>query len=133
MLRWLNENPELMVPTLMLALTCIATIVFAILSTRPKVTSARYTREEIKKNRVNLLFFGNFYGMKQEDFEWGMRELMNDRELLYGTMIKDLYYLGQVLGKKYSFLRISYNIFLYGMVISVAAFIYAFLAYGVQL
>ena len=133
MLRWLNENPELMIPTLLLALTCVATIVFAILSTRPKVTSAEYTREEIKKNKVNLLFFGNFYGMKQEDFEWGMRELMNDRELLYGSMIKDLYSLGQVLGKKYGYLRICYNIFLYGMVISVAAFIYAFLVYGVQL
>lgn len=133
MLRWLNENTELMIPTLILVLTCVSTMVFAILSTRPKVTSSEYTRDEIKRNKVNLLFFGNFYGMRLDDFEWGMKELMNDRELLYGTMIKDIYYLGQVLGKKYNYLRISYNIFLYGMIVSVAAFIYAFLVYGVQL
>lgn len=133
LLRRLNESPELLVPTFMLMLTCVATIVFAILSTRPKVTSGKFSRDEIKAKRINLLFFGNFFGMEYDDYRWGMNELMKDKELLYDTMIKDIYYLGQVLGKKYRFLRISYNIFLFGLVASVLAYSAAFIMYGFYL
>jgi predicted metal-dependent HD superfamily phosphohydrolase len=133
LLRRLNESPELLVPTFMLILTCVATIVFAILSTRPKVTSGKFSRDEIKAKRINLLFFGNFFGMEYDDYRWGMNELMKDKDLLYDTMIKDIYYLGQVLGKKYRFLRISYNIFLYGLVASVLAYSAAFIMYGFYL
>lgn len=133
LLRRINETPELVIPTFMLIVTCAASIVFAILSTRPKVTSGNYTRNEIAEKKINLLFFGNFYGMKFDDYEWGMKELMKDKELLYGILIKDIYYLGQVLGRKYNYLRISYNIFLYGLVASVVAFIYAFWRYGLEI
>lgn len=133
LLRRINETPELIVPTFMLLLTCVATIVFAILSTRPKVTSGEYSRNDILEKKINLLFFGNFYGMKYSDYEWGMKELMKDKDLLYGTLIKDIYYLGQVLGRKYNYLRTSYNIFLFGLVASVLAFIYAFWKYGVAI
>lgn len=130
MLRKLNENPELMVPTFLLLLVCVATIVFAILSTRPKITSATFTRNEIKEKNINLLFFGNFFGMSYDDYHWGMNELMKNRTMLYDTLIKDIYYLGQVLGKKYRYLRISYNIFLFGMIAAVLAYIIALTMYG---
>ncbi len=133
LLRKLNENPELLIPTFLLLVTCVATIVFAILSTRPKITSGRYSREEIAEKKINLLFFGNFFGMKYGDFHWGINEMMKDKDLLYGALTKDIYYLGQVLGKKYRYLRISYNIFLYGMVASVVAYLAAFVLYGFYL
>jgi hypothetical protein len=53
---------------------------------------------------------------------------MNDREYLYGSMIKDLYTLGQVLERKYRYLRICYNVFMYGLIASVIAFLISFLA-----
>ena len=71
---------------------------------------------------MNLLFFGNFHEMSLEDYTWGMNEMMNNRDYLYGTMIKDIYSLGVVLAKKYRFLRISYNIFMFGLIASVIAF-----------
>jgi hypothetical protein len=133
LLRKINESPELLIPTIMLMLTCVATIVFAILSTRPKVTSGRFSKEEISEKKINLLFFGNFYGMKYDDYQWGMHKLMNDKDLLYGALIKDIYYLGQVLGKKYHYLRISYNFFLFGLVASVLAYFIAVGFYGFNL
>ncbi|HEX9657158.1 MAG TPA: hypothetical protein VGB89_09645 [Bacteroidota bacterium] len=36
-----------------------------------------------------------------------------------------MYYLGKVLGTKYKYLRICYNVFLYGILISVLAFVVA--------
>jgi len=129
MLRKLDTNPHLIIPTAMLTLTSLVTLVYAILVTRPKVTSGRFTAQEIKEKKVNLLFFGNFFNMSLKDFTWGMQELISDKDYLYSSMITDFYYLGQVLGKKYKKLRICYTIFMYGVIISVIAFAIAFILF----
>ena len=126
LIRKLEENSALIIPTIMLVAVCLATTVFAILATRPNVSSGRFTREDITNKRTNLLFFGNFHSMKIEDYEWSMKEMMKDADYLYGSLIKDIYYLGIVLGRKYKFLRIAYNIFMFGFVISIISFIVAF-------
>jgi hypothetical protein len=54
-----------------------------------------------------------------------LKGMMTDYDELYDSLIKDQYYLGKVLGKKYRFLRISYTIFMYGLIISVISFILA--------
>ena len=52
--------------------------------------------------------------MTLPDYDWAMREMMQDKEYLYGNMIKDIYFLGVVLARKYKLLRIAYNIFMFG-------------------
>ena len=123
--RKLDANPHLIIPTALITLVSLTTLVIATIVTRPKITSGTFTKEDIEKKKANLLFFGNFYNMDLKNFEWGMRELINDKDYLYGSMIKDFYYLGQVLGHKYKYLRICYNIFMYGLIISVIAFAFA--------
>lgn len=127
LVRKLEENPNLVIPTILLVTVCLATTVFAILSTRPNVSRGRFTRDDIRNKSTNLLFFGNFHGMNIEDYEWSMKEMMKDGDYLYGSLIKDIYYLGKVLGKKYKFLRIAYNIFMFGYVVSILSFVVVFL------
>ena len=110
----------------MLTLTCLGSMIFATLATRPKVTEGKVTRESIKQRKANLLFFGNFYNMPLEDFQWGVNEMLKDSEFLYSSMSRDLYFLGIVLAQKYRYLSICYNIFMYGLIISVAAFAISF-------
>ncbi len=129
MVRKLDSNPHLIIPTAMLTITSLVTLVYAILVTRPKVTRGVFTEEDIKEKKVNLLFFGNFHKMTLNDFKWGMKEMMKDKEFLYDNMIMDFYYLGQVLGQKYQKLRICYTFFMYGLIISVIAFAIAFIMY----
>ena len=129
MIRKLDTNPQLIIPTAMLTLTSLVTLVYAILVTRPKVTSGKFTPQEIKEKKVNLLFFGNFFNMSLKDFTWGMQELISDKDYLYSSMITDFYYLGQVLGAKYKKLRICYTFFMYGVIISVIAFAIAFILF----
>jgi putative nucleotidyltransferase with HDIG domain len=129
MVRKLDSNPHLVIPTAMLTLTSLVTLIYAILVTRPKVTRGVFTEEDIKEKKVNLLFFGNFHKMTLPDFTWGMKEMMKDKEFLYDNMIMDFYYLGQVLGQKYQKLRICYTFFMYGLIISVIAFAIAFIMY----
>ena len=127
--RKLDQNPHLIIPTAMITIVSLATLVIATIVTRPKITSGIFTKEDIEKKKANLLFFGNFFNMDLKNFEWGMKELMSDKDYLYGSMIKDFYYLGQVLGHKYKYLRVCYNIFMYGLIISVIAFAIAIVLY----
>jgi predicted metal-dependent HD superfamily phosphohydrolase len=126
LIRKLEENVYLLYPTVMLISVCLATMVFSILASRPNVSSGKFTREDIKNKKTNLLFFGNFHAMKLEDYEWGMKEMMKDADYLYGSLTKDIYFLGKVLGKKYHYLRIAYSIFMYGFVLAILSFIVAF-------
>lgn len=127
--RKLDTNPHLIFPTALLTSISLVTLIFAVLVTRPKVTEGTFSKEDIKNKKTNLLFFGNFSNMKLEDFTWGMLEMMNDKDYLYSSMIKDFYYLGIVLGQKYKYLRICYNIFMYGLIASVIAFTLAIIIY----
>ncbi len=120
------KNAHLVIPTMVMLLSSVITIVFAILSTRPKVTKGSFSREDIMDKKVNLLFFGNFYKMPVEEYEWAMKEMLKDRDYTYSTMIKDLYYLGIVLEQKYRLLRITYNFFMFSIIISVLFFVWAF-------
>ena len=120
--RKLDTNPYLIIPTITITLISLTALIFAVLVTRPNITSGKFTKEDIFNKEANLLFFGNFYNMGLKDFTWGMQQMMKDKDYLYSSMIKDFYYLGQVLSKKYKYLRICYNIFMYGMIISIIVF-----------
>lgn len=120
--RKFETDPFLVVPTIIFLSSSVTVIVLSILATRPTITGGKFNKEDITSKKVNLLFFGNFYKASLEDFSWGMGIMMKDPEYLYGSLIKDVYYLGVVLGKKYKLLRIAYNIFMAGIVISVVAF-----------
>ena len=128
--RKLDSNTFMTIPTFVFMAVCLLTIVYAVLASRPKVTAGVFTRDDITSKRANLLFFGNFYRVPVEEFEWGMREMLKDKDYLYDSMIRDFYYLGQVLGKKYHYLRISYTIFMYGFVFSILLYVIMFLAYA---
>lgn len=120
------SNAHLVFPTFIMLMFSVISIVFAILSTRPKVTSGVFTRKDIDERKVNLLFFGNFYKMPLDEYQWAMNEMMKDKDYLYNSMIKDLYFLGLVLNRKYKLLRITYNVFMFGIILSFFAFVYAF-------
>lgn len=120
------SNSHLIIPTLILIVSSLISIVFAILATRPRVTKGSFSRNEVDEKKVNLLFFGNFYKMSYDDYNWAMNELMKDREYIYNSMIKDLYNLGIVLEQKYRLLRNTYNVFMVGIIISVLAYLIAF-------
>lgn len=119
------KNEYLIYPTYLFLIVTVVTMVFSILSTRPKVTSGTFTKDDVLNKKVNLLFFGSFHKMPLQDFQEGMFEMMNDRDYLYKSLMQDLYFLGKVLDKKYRLLRIAYTVFMIGVVLSVISFIFA--------
>ncbi|RQO41724.1 phosphohydrolase [Chryseobacterium sp. KBW03] len=122
------KNSHLILPSFILLLSSVLTIIFAILSTKPNVTKTTFTNEDIANRKVNLLFFGNFQQMLFDDYHNAMKDLIKDRDYIYDSMVKDLYYLGKVLDRKYKLLSITYKIFMAGIIISVLSFGIAFLS-----
>lgn len=120
------SNQYLIYPTIIFILFTVASIVLSVLATRPNITKGEFTKQDVADKKVNLLFFGNFHQMKLEDFEWAMEEMMKDRDYLYGSLTKDLYFLGLVLNRKYNILRLTYTVFMIGIIVSVFSFIVAF-------
>ena len=124
------SNTYLIYPTLIFITFSVVSMVMAVLATRPNVTSGQFTKEDVNNKKVNLLFFGNFHKMKLDDYEWAIQELVKDREYIYSSLTKDLYFLGLVLNRKYKILRLTYTIFIIGIVVSVLAFGIAFRFFG---
>ncbi|WP_113662245.1 Pycsar system effector family protein [Pedobacter nanyangensis] len=130
LLRRLEDNTYLVVPTFILLMVSLSCIIFSILATRPSIPKGIFTQEDVDRKRVNLVFFGNFYKMPLERYHQSMEKVMADRDFLYGTLIKDVYSQGVVLGRKYKLIRIAYNIFMFGLITSVLAYIIFSAIYG---
>jgi len=122
LMRRLQSDTYLTIPTILFLASSVCTIVVAILATRPKVSSGRFSEQDIDSKKTNLLFFGNFYKCTQEEYERAMSKMMVDAEYLYGSLVKDIYQLGVVLARKYRLIRWAYNIFMFGIIVSVIAF-----------
>lgn len=132
LVRKFSDYPNIVIPTMIFLLTSLITVVYAILSTRPKVTGGTFTRDDIKAKKINLLFFGNFYKMDFDEYEWAVKDMMKDYDGLYRNMILDQYTLGIVLAKKYKRLRVAYSVFMYGLIVSVLAYIVAMTVFPVS-
>lgn len=122
-LKKLDENNFLAIPSFILLAVSLLSMIFSILATRPSIPKGTFTHEDVDNKTVNLLFFGNFYKMGLDDYTYGMEKVMNDTAFLYGTLIKDVYSQGVVLGRKYLLLRVAYNIFMFGLILAVIAFV----------
>ncbi|MEP6465344.1 MAG: Pycsar system effector family protein [Parafilimonas sp.] len=122
LVRKLDDDAYLTIPTIIILLVAVTTIVIAILATMPKVRSGTFSDQDVLNKKTNLLFFGNFYKSSFDQYDKAMRTMMHDTDYLYGSLIKDIYNLGVVLGRKYKLIRLAYYIFMVGIVVSVVAF-----------
>ncbi len=119
----IDSNPWLLLPTSILLITCMIALVYSILAALPRVSNEHVSLDDVRENRSNILYFGNFFKLSRQDYVTGLEELMANSELLYDTMARDLYGLGIVLHKKFRLLRIAYSVFMVGLTLSVCSFI----------
>lgn len=119
---YVNDAPHLMAPVIILLLTCLVSMIFATLATRPIPMTGLTSQDDILQGRSNLFFFGNFYRMSITEYDEGMNTVIREDANLESAIKRDLYFLGRSLGKKYNQLRICYNLFMIGVVLSVLFF-----------
>ena len=122
----MDANPWLLVPTSVLLVGCVLSLVYAVFAARPRVSSRPVSLETLRQDEANILFFGNFVNMPEEEFVEGMKELMTHTDELYLNMVRDIYSLGTVLARKFRLLRTSYTVFIASLVVGVALFLVVF-------
>lgn len=121
----MQQAPYLMIPLICLLVTCLTSMLFATLATRPIKMAGTTSPEQIKRGESNLFFFGNFFGMSYNEYKEGIQVILNDGHL-NDSIMRDLFFLGKSLGTKYRQLRACYLIFMVGIALTVASFLVAF-------
>ena len=112
----LDKDPHLIYPTIMMLITNLISIAYAVFATRPELAHGDRSVE-------NLLFYGNFNEMDEAEYTNQLTALMYKGDELYRTIAKDTFYLGKTIDKKFKLLRKSFHVFLIGIVLSVVGFI----------
>jgi hypothetical protein len=107
---------EAPLPLLILGGSAFFSAVFAVLAILPAVRSGG-------AGTRNLLFFGAFTQLSEEEWTEQLMARLRDDDAIYRTMLHDLYQNGMVLErKKYRLLGIAYRLFLVGLTASFGAF-----------
>lgn len=123
-IREFETTPRLLIPTSLLVLVCLVTIILALLSTRPSVKS-KAQRLATKKSKVDLLFFGDYLALSSEEYKMAMKEMITSDERLHDSMIENIYTQGKVMERKYRLLKITYSIFMVGFPLVLLSFFIA--------
>lgn len=118
-----NTDGQPMLSLVVLLLCSVVTIILALIATRPLKTRGEFTKQDVLGKQTNLLFFGNFYRSKKEDYAWAMNTIMRENDYLYDTMVKDIHTSGVVLAGKFKLIRVAYNVFMFGLSVSLLTFL----------
>lgn len=123
---YLSDKLYLLAPSIIFMFTCITTMVFATLSTRPIKMDGSTNLAKIPSGKTNLFFFGNFYKLGLNTYQEEIKKVIANKDQLDMSIINDLYFLGHSLGDKFRYLRICYNVFIVGIGLSLIAFLVSF-------
>jgi len=116
----LDDEPHLIFAVGGLVVTNILSITFAILATIPKAWIKKTSVTNLEA--ADLMTFEDFSDMEFNDYRNTVTTIMEDGNTLYPSIIKDIHGLGVKLSEKYRLIRISYLVFLYGIIISMILF-----------
>jgi hypothetical protein len=123
----LDSNKYLELPTLLLVLTNVSTIIIALFATRPVADTDDIVRRDPENNEKNILSFRDFYEMPLTEYKQKIRQTIMDKSKLYDSLSRDIYYQGRILDRKFRSITLSYYIFIGGLSISIAGFIVSFI------
>lgn len=111
------SDPVLRWPVVTMICFCALTIFSAAYAVMPKLDFS--FRPDLKDPKHNILFFGTFLNLSYEEYLDVMTDVADDPTRVYETQIREVYELGQYLGrKKYRYIRLAYRSFLTGLVVS---------------
>jgi pycsar effector protein len=108
-----SGDPQLRPALLTLAAACLISLLLAIIAVLPT-----FARRSTKMQR-NILFFGHFASMSDDEYLRAMEEVLSSDARLYEAAVRDIHSLGLYLyRKKYRFLRFAYVALLFGFILA---------------
>jgi hypothetical protein len=110
------HEPQLRAALLTLAVASLLALLLAIFAVLPTFAPRKLKGGAAHRN---LLFFGHFAELSEEEFLEEMEQVIRNDHLLYETALRDIYALGTYLyRKKYRLLRMAYVALLTGFILA---------------
>ena len=100
-----DSNSQYFIPVWILSVFFSLSALFALLVITPRFHSRKKANAPLK----NLLFFGSFCSLGQDDFIDVLKDNLQTNDQARTLMIKDIYQIGKIVNKKYINLRLSYT------------------------
>jgi hypothetical protein len=114
-----SGDPQFRGALLTLAAACLLSLLLAIIAVLP--TFARPRRGPRRNAKPNILFFGHFAHLSEDDYMAEMERVISSDALSYEAAVRDIHSLGIYLyRKKYRFLRLAYVAILAGFLLATA-------------
>ena len=102
-----------------LAFFAFVSAVLAVTAVLPRVASRG------AKPNPNILFFGNFSAMAEQDFVGEVKSRLRTDDDILGTMLRDIHQNGTMLARrKYHFLSLAYRTFIVGLTLTLMTFLF---------
>ena len=117
----LEDDHHLIFAVVGLIITNVGSISFAILATIPQAWSNYVSPEEAKV--VDLLNFDDIQSQSLDQYKTSVMQLMEEKQILYPSIITDVHRLAKTLARKYKLIRVSYLILLYGIISTMLLFL----------
>ena len=123
-----EKNRFLLFPTMVLLIVCITTIFLSVLASRPQKNS--FSKDK-NSHSYQKFFFGSFdlidpsfRNATWEGYYNQLYELFtNAKGNVYMELFKESYNVRKVLSKKFSYLSVAYWVFIFGLFLSIIAFV----------
>ncbi len=128
--RELGDVPHFAYAIIPLVLANLFSIAFAILANKPRLRRGVFSEQDLRERCVSLMSFDDFYAMPADEYEQALDLIMEDRDLLYGTIKRDIYSLGVDLSGRYKHIQRAYGVFLFGIVFATVMFGLCHALYG---
>lgn len=112
------EKQTMIIPLIILMLSCLISTIYAVLAIRPKIGS-----HNDQKSPSSLMYFGVISSMNFDDYCANMMDLLQTKDSIYNHLTRDVFHQGRILKRKYRLVQYAFTIFITGLTISVILFL----------
>jgi hypothetical protein len=96
----------------------------AVIAVRPRLHGdGRIDLGALARGSGRLATFDDFYRSDAETFDAAAREVLSRRDLMHGTLTREIFTVGQDLYHRFRALRLAYAVFAFGIALSAVVFV----------
>jgi heme exporter protein D len=106
------------ISVLILLLSNLVTLFYSIKSVKPE-----FREQKTEQCRENILHYCKCRELTLEEYDTAIRDTMKDKEKKMDSLIRDLYFYGNLLHIKYRLLGIAYRLFSWGIFLTVFSYL----------
>lgn len=110
-------------PVVFIIITSLISVVLAIQAAKPQIRKPNSLLKKKNGEKMSLLFFGALTGKTLDRYLVEMDEVLRSKNSIKEQLVIDIFNQGKVLSRKYAYLNIAYQVFMYGFIVSVLTFL----------